>query len=302
MRKLILLLFAVSTYAQTPTVVQTQAARWGSGVSVSLSLTAAPGNTLDVECNVPSAFSVAGVTDSLGDAFSLISAPASIPTSQAQFEFNAVGIKGGVTKVTCTANKAPGNGEIYVRELAGVDDTKPVDVVQTFSDVSGKAIGSIKTQPDELVLASVISGTVTNASGWTPLSSFDSNLMAAQSSMPEPALMSASFGASSDWVMTLAAYRGPVPPPPPPPTPLQVLIPGLSATLTFPIASAAAVPACLPSDGVCSITIQWSGPVACDTASPPNCTMGAPGILFFVKTVTLPTPQTVSMPIVSVSQ
>jgi hypothetical protein len=66
--------------------------------------------------------------------------------------------------------------------------------------------------------------------------------------------------------------------------------------VTFPMTSP---PACTPADGTCSITIQISAPVGtvCTTDSTGTICTGAVGTLSLVKSVTLPVPQTQTIPV-----
>lgn len=292
----ILLLCASSLKAQAPSVVQNQAAAWASGTSISKTLTLTAGNSLRVSCNAPAGKTFANVTDSQGDAFQPLSGAAPVPTSQTLFVYFAATVKGGSTKVNCLYSAAPGGGEQYDTELSGVES---VDLVSTFSGVSGSAIGQIlTTQPNDLVLAGVVSGTVTSKGTWTTLSSFDSNLVASQSA-PLPATVSAAFGVTSDWILSLEAYSGS----PPQTVPTYSFTFAGGPRVSFPIANASSVPACLPADGACSITIQFlvpSGTGACVTGlnGDTTCT-GTAGSVFLVKSYTGSdgTVQTLTMPV-----
>lgn len=74
-----------------------------------------------------------------------------------------------------------------------------------------------------------------------------------------------------------------------PPPPFVWNMPGLG-NVTFPMQIP---PACGPSDGVCSIQIQ-----VCDTSqTPPVCLTASQGTLSLIKTVTLPVPQTQTIPV-----
>ncbi len=78
-----------------------------------------------------------------------------------------------------------------------------------------------------------------------------------------------------------------------PPPPFVWVMPGLgTATFTMYVP-----PACGPNDGTCSIAIQ-----VCDTSQTPPLCMTAPiGTLSLLKTISLPTPQTQTIPIVTVT-
>lgn len=78
---------------------------------------------------------------------------------------------------------------------------------------------------------------------------------------------------------------------PPPPQPVTVVVPGFGS-LQFVMASPPAF--CGAGDGTpCTIQFQ-----VCDTSTPPTCSFLPFGTLSLVKTVTLPTPQTQTTPVV----
>jgi hypothetical protein len=78
-----------------------------------------------------------------------------------------------------------------------------------------------------------------------------------------------------------------------PPPPFVWVMPGLG-TATFPMY---VPPACGPNDGTCSIVIQ-----VCDTSQTPPLCMTAPvGTLSLIKTISLPTPQVQTIPVVVVT-
>jgi hypothetical protein len=75
------------------------------------------------------------------------------------------------------------------------------------------------------------------------------------------------------------------------PPPFVWVMPGLgTATFTMYVP-----PACGPSDGACSITIM-----ICDMNN--NCTTGNTGSLYLIKTSSLPNPQVLTIPVVTVTQ
>jgi hypothetical protein len=245
-----LLLAALPAFAQTPTISQSAAAAWGGTKTGSVSVAATAGHTLWVGCNLPSGFAVTSATDNQGDTFTLQQTQVLKTVSQAQYVFIASNIKGGTTKVTCTANAAPGSGEIYVLDVAGADPKNPVCASASFDGTTGKASGSL-TLPvaNCLVLAYAVSGTVSNASGWTALSTLDSNLTASIAGGKAGAIISASFGVSQDWSLVLFALQPFIPPAKPFVYQLQGG-PQVSFPMTIP-------PACGPADGPsCTITIQ----------------------------------------------
>ena len=245
-----LLLAALPVFAQTPTISQSASAAWGGTKTGSVSVAATAGHTLWVGCNLPSGFMVAGATDSQGDSFVLQQTQVAKTVSQAQYVFLASNIKGGTTKVTCTANTAPGSGEIYVLDIVGADPNNPVCASASFDGTTGEANGSL-TLPvaNCLILAYTVSGTVSNASGWTALSTLDSNLVASIAGGKAGTITSAAFGVSQDWSMILLALQPVVPPT----KPFVYQLQG-GPNVTFPMTIP---PACGPTDGPnCTITIQ----------------------------------------------
>ena len=244
------LLLAAPLYGQVPVAMPTVAAAWGSGATASVSIAAVAGIALSVECNLPSNYTVVSVTDNQGDGFVPVSSQVAQSVSQSQIVYIATRIKGGTTKVTCTANAAPGQGEIYVTPISGADPNNPVCVSASFDGISGNAKGSVTTiSANCLLLAYAVSGEVGNASGWTALSTFDSNLETSQAVAVTGTTVTASFSASSDWSMILVAYQ--------PVAPVQqpfVWVMTGGPTFTFPMTIP---PACTSADGPsCSITIQ----------------------------------------------
>jgi len=252
LRKLLLLfaLLAAPLYGQVTITTQPAAAAWGSTKTASVTVAAVAGDALAVECNVPSAFSVTGASDNQGDTFTLQQAQVSQSVSQSQFVFLATGIKGGSTKITCTANAAPGSGEIYALDVSGADTSNPVCASKSFDGTTGNAQGSLTLPVSNcLVLAYVVSGTVSNATGWTAISTLDSNLEASFSGGAAGTIVSAAFGVSTDWSMVLLAVQPVVQPA----KPFVYQLQGGPA-VTFPMT---VPPACIAVDGPnCTITIQ----------------------------------------------
>ena len=58
---------------------------------------------------------------------------------------------------------------------------------------------------------------------------------------------------------------------------------GVGFTVTM-LSGAFTAPTCGPNDGKCSLSLQYTGTLSCDTASPPNCQVVTPGTLSWVKT------------------
>jgi len=248
---LTLLLFAtLSCFAQTPVAGQAVDASWGGTKTATVSITAIAGKALAVECNVPSNFTVNSASDNQGDTFTLQQSQVSQSVSQSQFVFLASGVKGGATKISCTANAAPGSGEIYAVSISGADLSNPVCASKSFDGTTGKAQGSLNLPVSNcLVLAYVVSGTVSNATGWTAISTLDSNLEASFSGGVAGTIVSAAFGVSSDWSMVLLAVQPVVQPA----KPFVYQLQG-GPSVTFPMT---VPPACIAADGpACSITIQ----------------------------------------------
>jgi hypothetical protein len=73
---------------------------------------------------------------------------------------------------------------------------------------------------------------------------------------------------------------------------MQLTVPGFGI-LQFYILNASQVSFCEPNDGTCTIQFQ-----VCNTANPPVCSMLPFGTIQMVKTVTLPTPQTLTQTII----
>lgn len=81
-----------------------------------------------------------------------------------------------------------------------------------------------------------------------------------------------------------------------PPAPYQFVL-SSCCTITFPIANASQVPTCTKADGVCSITLQITCAKTCTPCDSAGACFTGVGTLALVKTVTLPVPQTLTIPV-----
>jgi hypothetical protein len=170
--------------AQISTVGATKASNSDSSKQWSVAIAPAAGDALLVGCDFNAGTSFVGVSDSAGDAFTQ-TAPEADSSSIAARAFLATNVKGGSTTVTCSAATAPSNNEIYVTELKGVNPSTPIDKAVAVAGQTSPATSSLTTtNANEFLWAYVASGTVTNATGWTSLSAFDSNLIASKTQHP----------------------------------------------------------------------------------------------------------------------
>jgi hypothetical protein len=190
--------------AQISTVGTTKAANSRSSKQWSVVITPAAGDTLLVGCDFNVGISFASLSDTAGDVFTQL-APEADSSNIATRAFLATNVKGGSTTVTCSAATAPSNNEIYVTELKGVNPSTPIDKVVAVAGQTSPATGSLTTaNANEFLWAYVASGTVTNATGWTSLSAFDSNLITSKT-QATPAAVQASFPVTRDWTLFYVA-------------------------------------------------------------------------------------------------
>jgi hypothetical protein len=188
----------ITTVGTTAASAQDGSKQWSVGVAP------IAGDTLLVGCDFNAGISFASVSDTAGDVFTQI-APEVDSSSIAARAFLATNVKGGSTTVTCSAATAPGNNEIYVTELKGVNPSNPIDKVVAVAGQTSPAISSLTTtNANEFLWAYVASGTVSNATGWTSLSAFDSNLVASET-QATPAAVQASFPVTRDWTLIYVA-------------------------------------------------------------------------------------------------
>jgi len=168
---------AVVAQPTITTVGTTHASKNDGSKQWSVGITPLAGDTLIVGCDFNPGISFVGVSDAAGDTFTLLVPEADSPDFAAR-AYLAMNVKGGSTTVTCSASSAPTNTEIYVTELKGVNSNSPVDKVLSVTESAGTTAGSLTTiNPNEFLWAYVVSGQVTNATGWTQLSNYDGNLV-----------------------------------------------------------------------------------------------------------------------------
>lgn len=257
-RFLVFLLWALPLAAQTPVVSQTAA---NSSPSIAITPKAA-GDSLLVECDYSSSTASGAVTDSAGTTFTALGAVNS-SGSLAQFVALSASLASAAADTVSCPNLS-GFAEIYVVELAGAVSSD--GLIQTNGSAS-PASGSIAGNAGDLLVAFCITGTCSNAKGWTSLSAFDRNLVADIAATA--ANTSASFKTSTSWVLTVVALKPTVTAPP---APAQFILkncgsPGSTCTFTFPISTAPSLPACATADTGCYLSIQ-----ICDTSvTPANC-------------------------------
>jgi len=198
---------SVGLYAQITTVGSTKASSLLSSSSKwSATVNPAAGDTLLVGCDYDAGNTFIGVSDRAGDTFLQIGAEAR-SGDFAERAYIATKVKGGLTTVTCTAASSPPYDEIYVTELAGVNSARPIDTQVSSSGPASPSSATLTTAaPNEFLWAFVVSGRVTNTSGWTGLSTFDGNLIA-KKTQGDAGVVNPSFSVSSDWTMIVAALN-----------------------------------------------------------------------------------------------
>jgi hypothetical protein len=202
--------------AQITTVGSTQASNSDGAKQWSIAVTPVAGDALLVGCDFNVGIPFVGISDTAGNTFIQI-APEADSTEFGARAFLATNVKGGPTTITCTlASPTPGN-EIYVTELRGVHPTAPLDKAVAVAGSSNTATTSLTiTNPNEFVWAYSISGRVTNATGWTSLSSFHGNLVTSRT-LAAAGSVTASFRVTQTWTLIVAALNpgsGTITPPP----------------------------------------------------------------------------------------
>jgi hypothetical protein len=218
----------------------------------------AASDTFVVECD----YGTTGVVPSIADTAGLTYSPvglANTSTNLEQFLFISAPIAStAVDTLTCPQGK--NFGEIYVVEITGA--VIPDGATQSTA-ASGPATGTVTTTPGDVVLAFCITGTCSNAAGWSALTNYDDNLVAEATSVTGTSL-SASFPTTQNYVLTLIALK--TAPPPPPPT-INI---GLAGSITL-VGGAPAVP--LAVSVLCN---QWNGTA---WTSLGNATLSSTGVL-----------------------
>ena len=286
---------SLNVLAQITAVSNAKAGSRNGSAQWSLAVTPLAGDTLVVGCDYTPGVQFLGVSDSAGDTFVPIGAGA-LSQSFAAAAYIATGVKGGTTTVTCEAFTAPPYNEVYITEYRGVDPMLPLDTQVSLSGPGGPAAGAFTTShANEMVWAYVQSGRVSNAPGWTALSTFDDNLIADQMQATAGTL-NGSFAVSSDWTLILAALN---PASAGSPSPISVTIAPTLASV--PISQSSAFTAALQNDSQ-NKGVTWSvsgagcAGATCGTLS--NITSSS---VTYVAPATVPAPASLTLTATSVA-
>jgi hypothetical protein len=207
------LLFVPTADAQTPVVGSHPASSTGP-VNVATHV----GDLLLIFC-VPDPPSSIVASDSAGDSFTALPAATSFDSSAVVGFWARASVDSSSLSLKCTPSASATYNQIYTAVISGAGT--PLAVPN--SGTSGKASATIPSASGHLVLAMVESGTVSNSSGWTALSTLDSNLLASQTAAGSVA---PSFTVSSAWNLLLVDV-------PPAPSPSANIVLTASGSVKF---------------------------------------------------------------------
>jgi hypothetical protein len=200
--RVLLTLFAIlfvsgTVRAQTPVVGSHIGASGGS-----VTVTAKTGDLLLTFCS-PYPSAPVSASDSVGDVFT--SFPTVTPVDGASLVGFWARAKAASTslKLTCTVQGTIKDNQIYAAVVSGGG----TPFSQAAVGSTGKAAATISSLASDLVLAFVEDGSVSNASGWTALSTYNSNLLASKAAT---GATSASFTVTGGWNLLLVDVPVPV--------------------------------------------------------------------------------------------
>jgi hypothetical protein len=185
----LLLMFAVRSYAQIPPISSHPASATGSVV-----VAVAQNDLILVAC-APFPKTTAVASDSAKHVFTALPSVDSADNA-GMFGYWTRATAAGSLTLTCTPGATVKSNQIYTAIVKSVGDLTAVPATGT----SGPAVANIASAPNDLVLAFVESGSVTNTPGWTIISNLNSNLQASQIATGPTA---ASFTVSSGWNLLL---------------------------------------------------------------------------------------------------
>lgn len=211
----LLLLVSSSLAQQTPVVGLHPAAAVKTSATSSVTVSAVAGDLLIVVC-MPSPKGTISISASSGDVFTALPAVTSADSSGMLGAWARAKATSSSIVLTCSVPAAISSNQIYTAVVSQGGNPKGVPA----SGPSGSATATIASVAGDLVLAAGESGAVNNATGWTALSTLNSNLLA---SITATGPTTGSFSASAAWNLLLidippSTAVPPPPPPPPPPT------------------------------------------------------------------------------------
>jgi hypothetical protein len=205
------LLFVPTADAQTPVVGLHPASDTGT-VNVATNV----GDLLLIFC-VPDPSSSIIASDGAGDSFTAFSTATSFDSAAVVGFWARASVDSSSLSMNCTSPAA--YSQIYTAVISGAGT--PFAVPNSGS--SGDASATILSASDDVVLAMVESGIVSNSSGWMELSTLNSNLLASQTAAGS---VTPSFTVSREWNLLLVDV-------PPAPAPLANVVLTASGSVKF---------------------------------------------------------------------
>jgi hypothetical protein len=157
-----------------------------------------------------SSASVSSVTDSQGNVFTQVGNQLTSPGGVSTRVYYASNVKSGADTVTVSLSANSPYLEIYLAEYSGVASVSPIDVQAGASGNAG-AVSSgnaTTTVAGDIVYGFCIGDTTCTAgSGFTPRSTFHSNLVEDMVAV-RPSSYAATGSAGSGWTMQMVALKG----------------------------------------------------------------------------------------------
>ena len=190
-----------------------------SSVKVTLNNPVSAHSTIIVAFNYeqPSSVSLVGVSDTLGNSYSILVGPAVWyfgGTDEATYVAAAYDVQGGADTVTVSLSGPSDCLEVYVHEFAGLAASAAFDVGKwsggTSNAVDGMKSGFATTAAaHELIFGFGVTGQAIAGTGFTACSAFNANvteysIVNSVGSYQTTATMTS----GSTWVMLMAAFRG----------------------------------------------------------------------------------------------
>jgi hypothetical protein len=202
----------VASPAPAPQLVQATANHTtGAASTLSLSFPAntAAGDTVLVGFDFDTNASLSSLSDSQGNAFSVVGAPLTTPGGAQMRVYYAQNIKGGADTVTVNFSGSSAYIEVYLTEYAGLNPTSPIDAQAGATGNAGSvSSGTVRTTVAGDVIYGYCAGdwACTVGAGFVTRSTFDSNLIEDMSA-GAPGTYAATASASSGWAMQMVALK-----------------------------------------------------------------------------------------------
>ena len=199
--------------ASSPATFVQQVANASHGNPSSLTLSF-PANTLAgdlllVAFDYSNKVTPSAITDSQGNAFTLVGSPLSSPGGSLSSVYYAKNIKGGADSVKITLSGISAYLEVYLSEYSGINTTSPIDAVAGASGNAGAVTSGAATTTvaGDIIYGFCVGDSICSAgSGFAARSTLDSNL--AEDMVSGNAGQYAATGtANSGWSMRMVALK-----------------------------------------------------------------------------------------------